>query len=83
MQTEPDRVNGDPKLSSMGANSSGRFAGKTAQDAPSDAIVLFNGKISALRQTGHRYQWTLGQRLIVKAVLGITTNRIWGLPVAY
>jgi hypothetical protein len=73
------RQGGDPKLSEIWEPQVPVITpGKTAQDAPSDAIVLFDGKdASAWKGTdGGPVKWTVADgALTVKAGTGVITSR--------
>jgi hypothetical protein len=82
-QEKPDRVNGDPKLSEVWEPIVPVVTpGKTSMDAPSDAIILFNGKdFSAWKANkGTDIQWTIqdGAMTVKAGTGGITTKQGFG-----
>lgn len=81
-QTKPDRIKGDPQLSEVWEPAIPIITpGKTSLDAPSDAIVLFNGKdFSAWTSDSGTVKWTLdGVAMTVKGGTGgIKTKQGFG-----
>ena len=81
-QTEPDRKNGDPKLSEVWVPIVPVVTpGKTSQDAPSDAIVLFNGKdLDAWTSDSGTVKWQIidGAMTVTPKSGGIKTKQGFG-----
>jgi len=81
-QTKPDRVKGDPQLSEVWEPVIPVVTpGKTSQDAPSDAIILFNGKdFSAWTSDSGAVKWTIadGAMSVAPRTGGIRTKQGFG-----
>lgn len=80
---QPDRANGDPKLSELYSPKAPVVApGKTAADAPGDATVLFDGGALTAWESdkGTAAAWTLaeGAMTVKPGVGGIKTKQAFG-----